>query len=141
MHLFVVVAKALVPFRHELEGSEVVLAIAGSIWYLAQKRKKTNGVTRPTARPSMRHNRPLLVTIGMFFLILSGCQASRDVGKGVVAVPFILAEGLLDGLLDDEDSFVDRERRQSQRRQWKQYWRDHPEESPAMHDAFKDDYE
>lgn len=74
-----------------------------------------------------------------------GCQATRTVGrktgKATVAVPLFVAEGLINGILDSDETILERERRERQSQQWKQYWRDHPDENHSMHEAFKDDYE
>ncbi len=48
-----------------------------------------------------------------------------------------VAQGILNGLLDDDDECdLERTRREHQEEQWKQYWRDNPDRNPAMAKAF-----
>jgi len=64
--------------------------------------------------------------------------AGRRIGKVSVAVPLFIAGGIINEIFDyNDESFFERERR---KRPWKQYWRERPDENPAMHEAFKDDY-
>lgn len=78
-------------------------------------------------------------------LCMAGCQATRTaghrIGKVAVAVPLIIAGVLIDGIFDSDETTSEKACRESQDRQWKQYWRTHPNSNPAMHDAFKNDYE
>lgn len=78
-------------------------------------------------------------------LCVAGCQATRTashrIGQIAVAVPLILAGVIIDGIFDSDETDNEESCRKSQDRQWKQYWREHPNTNPAMHEAFKDDYE
>jgi hypothetical protein len=78
-------------------------------------------------------------------LCVTGCQATctagRKIGQAAFAVPSLVAEGIIRGIFESDETISERDRRERQERQWKQYWREHPNENPAMHDAFKDDYE
>ena len=88
----------------------------------------------------MKRTVKLLVISVSACALAAGCQATRKVGEVAVAMPFLVAEGLIDGLFESEDRVVDLDRRERRNREWKQHWQDHPEVNPAMHDAFKDDY-
>lgn len=88
--------------------------------------------------------------IVLFFITVAlpgaaGCRAtqkaSHQVGKAAVAVPILLVEGLVDSIFDSDESGMERIHRERSEREWKQYWRDNPNENPAMHEAFRDDYE
>jgi hypothetical protein len=75
----------------------------------------------------------------------AGCQATRTagrkVGQAAVAIPLFVAEGLINGIFDSDETIVEQDQRERRERQWKQHWRDHPNDNPAMHEAFRDDYE
>lgn len=75
----------------------------------------------------------------------AGCQATRTagrkVGQAAVAIPLFVAEGLINGIFDSDETIVEQDQRERRERQWKQHWRDHPNDNPAMHEAFSDDYE
>lgn len=87
---------------------------------------------------------PLFPLVSLL-LCINGCQAtrtaSRKVGQAVVAIPLFIAEGLINSVLDSDETLIEQDRRERTDRQWKQHWRDHPNDNPAMHEAFKDDYE
>lgn len=85
-----------------------------------------------------RLSRALLIAT---LLVGSGCQATRKVGQFAIGVPIALTKGLIEGILDTDETILEKERRLARDRAWKQHWRDHPNDSPAMHEAFKDDYE
>ena len=50
-----------------------------------------------------------------------------------------LTEGLINGILDDDRSFSQRDADEQRDNAWKGYRRDNPQASPAMTDAFADD--
>jgi hypothetical protein len=93
----------------------------------------------------MQRTRFLLIVLASISLCMFGCQATRTagrkVGKAAVAIPLFVAEGLINGMLDSDETIIEREQREHRERQWTQHWRDHPNDSRAMHEAFKDDYE
>lgn len=93
----------------------------------------------------MKRARIVLFFLTVTLLNAVGCQAtqkaSHQVGKAAVAVPILLVEGLVDGIFDSDESGMERVHRERREREWKQYWRDNPTENPAMHEAFRDDYE
>lgn len=93
----------------------------------------------------MDHARISFLALASISLCTFGCQATRTagqkVGKAAVAVPLFVAGGLINGILDSDETIIERERRERQERQWKQYWREHPDENRSMHEAFKDDDE
>lgn len=78
-------------------------------------------------------------------LCVTGCQATRTagckIGKASVAATSFIAKGIINGIFDsDDETIFEKERRDQRERRWKQYWREHPDENPAMHDAFRNDY-
>ena len=80
----------------------------------------------------------------MAWTIASGCQATRTVGKkvgvAVVLTTCFLGNALINGLLDSDETILEKEARQKRERAWKQHWRDHPNDVPAMTERYKDDY-
>jgi hypothetical protein len=76
---------------------------------------------------------------------LTGCQAMRSSGKkvggAVVGATCYLGGALLNGLLEPNETILEKEARQKNERAWKQHWRDHPDEIPAMTERYKNDYE
>jgi hypothetical protein len=93
----------------------------------------------------MHRMRFSLIVMAFVFACATGCQATRTagrkVGQAAVAIPMFVAEGLINGVFDSDETIIEEDRRELRERRWKQHWRDHPNENPAMHEAFKDDYE
>lgn len=86
-----------------------------------------------------------ILVLALATAFTTGCQATRtagrQVGQAAAAIPMFVVEGLINGIFDSDETIVERDRRERRERQWKQHWRDRPNENPAMHEAFKDDYE
>jgi hypothetical protein len=92
----------------------------------------------------MKHIEKLLF-LPSVLVLCCGCQSMRTAGRraGEIALkaPLFVAEGIVNGILDTDETLAQQEARENQEREWKQHWRDNPNTNRAMHEAFKDDYE
>jgi len=77
------------------------------------------------------------------FSFTAGCRsARRKTSEIVIGTTAFLAKGIVNGIFDDDDeTIIQRQRREGFEREWKQVWRDNPDVNPAMTAAFKDDYD
>ncbi|WP_168564953.1 hypothetical protein [Crateriforma spongiae] len=82
-------------------------------------------------------------TIVVIILILGvgGCAAVQKTGEVAVGATAFIAEGIINGIFDNDESILERDHRERNERRWKQVWRDNPDVNPAMTAAYKDDYE
>ncbi len=82
--------------------------------------------------------KPLLLLVAG--VCLTGCTPVRRAGSIVktatLATTAFVAEGVLNGLLDSDESSSEKICRKDQERRWKEYWRDNPDRNPAMTEAF-----
>ena len=71
---------------------------------------------------------------------LTGCTPARRLGSiaktATYATTAFVAEGVMNGLLDNDESDAKRIGREDYERRWKQYWRDNPDRNPTMTKAF-----
>ncbi len=76
-----------------------------------------------------------------------GCVATRRVGelagKAALATPAFLAEGLWNGIFEDDDESLSermakRERKEKVDAEWKQFWISNPNVNPTMTEAFSE---
>ncbi len=72
-------------------------------------------------------------------LLICGCVTARRIGiatgKVALAAPFFLAEGLIDGLLDSDESNSERLRKKRIDEDAKRYWLANPHLNPQMTEA------
>ncbi len=80
--------------------------------------------------------RPILLLL--FMLSLTGCHATRKVGQAVVAIPLFVAEGLISGIFNSDETPIERARREQREQELKRFWGENPEKRPPMHEAFMD---
>jgi hypothetical protein len=71
----------------------------------------------------------------------STSAARRKPGQAIVVFPLLVAQEFIKGILDSDETAIERDRKARRDRQWKQHWRDHPDENRAMHEAFRGDYD
>jgi hypothetical protein len=84
-----------------------------------------------------------VLLISTLAICTCGCASGQKMGStlktATLATGAFLTEGLINGLLDDDRSFSERDADEQREHAWKRYWQDNPQASPTMTDAFADD--
>ena len=84
----------------------------------------------------MRTPIQLLVVVAF----IPGCTPAQRLGElaktATLGTTAVVAEGIVNGLFDDDEEPFEKERRREEEQRWKEYWRANPDLNPAMTEAF-----